>query len=140
MSASTDEYGDGTRRLKIGVSILALILAIYVAAAPYITVHQMKEAAKRRDGESLSEYIDFPSVRQSFKDQLNAKFAKAVSEDKEMRDSAFMPLGMAFAGVVIDKMIDVYITPAGITQLMAGENLQPDAEKKGVRDESADRE
>jgi hypothetical protein len=52
-------------RSKIGVGIVAVIFAIYVVAAPYITVHQMKEAAKRRDGESLSEYIDFPSVRQS---------------------------------------------------------------------------
>lgn len=140
MNAYTEGYGEGTSRLKIVVSIVAVILAIYVVAAPYITVYQMKEAAQRRDGESLSEYIDFPSVRQSFKDQLNAKFAKAVSEDKDMSDSPFAPLGMAFAGVVIDKMIDVYVTPAGITQLMAGENLVPDAKQEGGRDESTDRE
>ena len=119
---------------KVALVVAVGALTIYVVAAPYITVHQMREAAKRRDGESLSEYIDFPSVRQSFKDQLNAKFAKAVSEDKEMSDSAFAPLGMAFAGVVIDKMIDVYVTPAGITQLMAGESLVPDAEHKPARD------
>lgn len=140
MSANTDEYGEGTSRLKIVVSIVAIIFAIYVVAAPYITVHQIKEAAKLRDGEALSEHIDFPSVRQSFKDQLNAKFAKAMSEDKEMSDSLFAPLGMAFASVVIDKAIDVYVTPAGITQLMAGESLQADAEQEVSRDEPTDRE
>jgi hypothetical protein len=71
---------------------------------------------------------------------LNAKFAKAVSEDKEMSDSAFTPLGMAFAGVVIDKMIDVYVTSAGITQLMAGDNLVPDGEQQENRYELSDRE
>lgn len=140
MIDSAEELGQGMSKSKIVVGIVVGIFAIYMVAAPYITVHQMKEAAKRRDGESLSEYIDFPSVRQSIKDQLNAKFAKAVSEDKDMSDSAFAPLGMAFAGVVIDKMIDVYVTPAGITQLMAGESLVPDAEQEGGRDESTDRE
>jgi hypothetical protein len=140
MSTDSDEYGEGTSRRKIVVSILAIIFAIYVVAAPYITVHQMRDAAKQRDGEALSEHIDFPSVRQSIKDQLNAKFAKAVSEDKEMSDSALAPLGMAFASVVIDKAIDVYVTPAGIAQLMAGENLQPDTDREGGRHDSADRE
>ncbi len=140
MSANTDEYGEGTSRLKIVVSIVAIIFASYVVAAPYITVHQMKEAAKQRDGEALSEHIDFPSVRQSFKDQLNAKFAKEVSEDKDMSDSAFAPLGMAFASVVIDKAIDVYVTPAGITQLMAGESLVPDTSREDGRDDSVNRE
>lgn len=65
MIVSEEELRGGMSRSKIGVGIVAVIFAIYVVAAPYITVHQMKEAAKRRDGESLSEYIDFPSVRQS---------------------------------------------------------------------------
>jgi len=61
---------------KFALAFAAGALAIYVVTAPYITVHQIGDAAKRQDGEALSEHIDFPSVRQSFKDQANAAFAK----------------------------------------------------------------
>ena len=52
------------------IGIVGALFAIYVAAAPYITVYQMKSAAESRDGEALSEHIEFPSVRQSLKDQM----------------------------------------------------------------------
>jgi hypothetical protein len=106
-------------RGKILAAIGALF-AIYIAAAPYITVHQMKSAAESRDGEALSEHIEFPSVRQSLKDQMNAMFMKEMAKD-EMKDNPFAVLGAAFAGVMVDKMVEAYVTPAGITQLMSGE-------------------
>jgi hypothetical protein len=80
--------------------------AIYVAAAPYITVHQMKDAAKRRDGEALSEHIDFPSVRQCFKDQVNAMFAKEMVEDEKLKGNPYAPVGMAIVGMMVDTMVD----------------------------------
>lgn len=104
---------------------LAAMFAIYVAAAPYITVHQMKSAVESRDGEALSEYIEFPSVRQSLKDQMNAVFMKEMT--KELEGNPFAAVGAAFAGVMIDKMVDAYVTPAGISQLMLVEKPTPTA-------------
>lgn len=121
MSAYAEEYGEGTSRLKIVVGIFAIVVATYVAAAPYITVHQIRDAAKRQDGEALSEHIDFPSVRQSFKDQANAAFAKEVLEDKKLRGSPYADIGMAIAGVMVERLVDAYVTPAGITMLMSGD-------------------
>lgn len=115
---------------KIIVGFAAALLVAYVVAAPYITVHHMKVAAENRDGEALSEYIDFPSVRQSIKDQLNAEFAKTL-EDDAMKDNPFSAMGAAFAGAMVDQMVDAYVTPAGITQLMAGE--KPQSENEGER-------
>lgn len=106
------------------VAVVGVLFAIYIAAAPYITVHQMKSAAESHDGEALSEHIDFPSVRQSLKDQMNAMFMKEMAKD-EMKDNPFAALGAAFAGVMVDKMVEAYVTPAGITQLMAGEKPKP---------------
>ena len=102
------------------IGIVGALFAIYVAAAPYITVYQMKSAAESRDGEALSEHIEFPSVRQSLKDQMNSMFMKEMAKD-EMKDNPFAALGAAFAGVIVDKMVEAYVTPAGITQLMSGE-------------------
>ena len=98
---------------------LAAMFAIYVAAAPYIAVHQMKSAAESRDGEALSEYIEFPSVRQSLKDQMNAVFMKEMTN--ELEGNPFAAVGAAFAGMMVDKLVDAFVTPAGITQLMLGE-------------------
>ncbi len=120
------------------ITVLVVVLfAIYAVAAPYITVHQMKSAAESYDGEALSEYIEFPSVRQSLKDQMNTKFMKEMAKD-EMKDNPFAALGVAFAGIMVDKMVEAYVTPAGITQLMSGEKPKP-AEGEGA-DSSSRRE
>ncbi len=125
---------------KIAFGIVAGLFTIYVAAVPYITVHQMKSAAENHDGEALSEYIEFPSVRQSLKDQMNVMFAKKMAEDDKMKDNPFAALGAAFAGVFVDKMVDAYVTPAGITQLMAGEKPQPHAGRGEESSSGDDRE
>lgn len=78
---------------KVALGIAAGLFAIYVAAAPYITVYQMKSAAEDHDGEALSVHIEFPSVRQSLKDQMNAMFSKRMAEDAEMKDSPFFGIG-----------------------------------------------
>jgi len=102
------------------LAAVAVLVAAYIIAAPYITVYQMKAAAENRDGEALSEHVDFPSVRQSMKDQMNAIFMKQMSSN-EMKDNPFAALGAAFASVMVDKMVDAYVTPAGITLQMKGE-------------------
>ncbi len=112
---------------KVVMGIAAGLFAIYVVAAPYITVHQMKSAAESHDGEALSELVEFSSVRQSLKDQMNAMFAKKMAESDEMKNNPFAVFGAVLAGMMVDKMVDAYVTPAGITQLMAGEKPQPQA-------------
>ena len=113
------------------IAVIGGLFAIYLVAAPYITVHHIKSAAESHDGEALSEYIEFPSVRQSLKDQMNAMFMKEMAKDG-MSDNPFAALGAAFAGVMVDKMVEAYVTPAGITQLMAG--AKPNSAQGGESD------
>lgn len=113
-----------SKKLLTGIAVL---VAGYVAASPYITVHQLKAAAEKRDAEAIAEHVDFPSVRQSLKDQMNAAFLKEMAADEGMQGNSFAVLGTAFAGVMIDKAVDAYITPAGLAQLMAGEKPKPGA-------------
>lgn len=110
------------------VAVLAALIVIYVAAAPYITVHQIKSAAKAHDSVALSQHIDFDSVRLSLKEQLNAKFARELGQDPDMHNNPFALLGMALAGVVVDKAVDAYISPSGVTQLMEGRKPQAEHE------------
>lgn len=105
------------------VGALAVLAGIYLVGSPYLTVYQMKSAAEKRDGAALSEFIEFPSVRQSLKDQLNAHLADEMAADPEMADNPFSAIGSALAGTLAEKMVDAYVTPAGITRLMAGSSL-----------------
>lgn len=97
------------------------VIFVYILALPYITVYNIKAAVEARDGIALADHVDFVSVRQSLKDQMNAMFLEEMSSSK-MKDNPFAALGMVFAGTMIDKMVDAYITPSGMAQLMSGEH------------------
>ena len=120
---------------KTRIQFLAIFLCIfYVAVSPYITVYQIKSAAERKDGEALSEYVDFVSLRQNFKDQMNAMFMRKM-DSQEMKDNPFAMLGVAFAGMMVDRAVETYVTPAGITQLMSGQ--KPDTSQKSTTEQSS---
>lgn len=102
---------------KLALVVVVLLLA-WAVAAPYLTVYRMKVAADARDGEALSQHIDFPSVRQSFKDQLNARMLGEAKPGEQ--GSGLKALGASFAGVVVDRMVDAYVTPAAIGEMMRG--------------------
>ncbi|MEZ5538722.1 MAG: DUF2939 domain-containing protein [Pseudomonadales bacterium] len=112
---------------KTLIAIPVLLVLAYIVALPYITVYQIRDAVKNHDSSALSDHIDYPSVRQSLKDQLNAMLMGKMQGD-DMKDNPFAALGMAFAGPIVDKMVDAYVTPAGVAQLMAGE--KPSLKKK----------
>jgi hypothetical protein len=118
-------------KTKIAIGVAVGLFAVYVVAAPYIAVFQMKSAAENHDGEALSEYIEYPSVRQSLKDQMNAMFAKKIADAAEMKDSAFAAFVAAVAGKKGDEMGGGYVTPASITQVIAGEKPQPGVDTGG---------
>lgn len=124
---------------KIGLGVAAVLFAAYVVAAPFITVYQLRNAVESKDSEALNDLVDFPQLRQSLKDQFNAKFAQKMSQEADMEDNPFAYLGAAFAGMMIDKVLDAYITPAGIRQMMVGEEPKQDgARKASTRSSSGD--
>jgi hypothetical protein len=85
----------------------------------------MRSAAELRNAEALAEHVDFPSLRQSLKDQLNVVVMSAMA--KEEGDS-FAALGAVFAGAMIEGLVDAMITPSGLRQMMAGQDVSPGAE------------
>jgi hypothetical protein len=60
--------------------ILALVVG-YVAAGPYLTVSAIKTGIVENDSEKLSENIEFPTLRQNMKEQLNTKMMKNMATE-----------------------------------------------------------
>ena len=65
---------------KLIGALIAIVVVIcgYLYASPYLALNNIKKAAQAGDSDTVSKYIDYSSVRQSFKDQMNAKMAKEV--------------------------------------------------------------
>lgn len=113
---------------------LIIILAIYLYASPYLALNNIKKAAQAGDADTLSEYIDFPSVKQGLKDQLNTQIMKEVT--KEDADG-FEALGAMLATAMIDKVVDGIVTPDGVAMMVQGQ--KPDLDNESVEQTTEDK-
>jgi hypothetical protein len=102
----------------MGWLALALFVVCYLAS-PYVTLWQVQRAIDAKDASALSEYIDFPSVRESLKDQVNAKMAREM-EKSPRGSNGFAGLALLFGPVVVDRLVDSYVTPAGMASILDG--------------------
>lgn len=104
----------------------AVVLAFigYMAAAPYLAVSAIKTGITEQDSEKLSDYIEFPTLRQNLKDQLN--IIMMANAAKELDDNPFSALAAGFATTMVDTLVDSFVTPSGLAKLMSGESSSSD--------------
>ena len=118
------------KKMIIGGGVIGALILFYIFASPYLTVYQMKNAAENQDGEALSEYIDFLTLRRSLKDQINVMIGKEMAKEA-MNDNLFAYLGAAFGTILVEKIVDTYVTPAALMELMEGEKLESKESRQG---------
>ncbi|UTO21155.1 DUF2939 domain-containing protein [Acinetobacter sp. Z1] len=94
----------------------------------------MKSAAKAGDSEKVSAYIDYPSSRQSFKDQMNAYMVKDMTSKET---NGWEALGAMMATTMVDKMVDTVVTPEGMTLMLQGKNLKDNVKDSVQQEESS---
>lgn len=100
----------------IGIALLAVIG--YGAAGPYLAVAEIKTGIIDQDADLLAARIDFPTLRQNLKDQVNAAMMKSAAQD--LQDNPLAALAAGLATRVVDSMVDSLVTPAGLAQVMEG--------------------
>ena len=107
------------RRLK---NLILIMLVAGVAAAtwiyflPYLTLSHIKSSLYRGDADALSRDIDFLTLRSNLKDQLNYLMtSQAVTGTK---DNPFAALGALIGGSLVSNVIDAYVTPYGLSQII----------------------
>ncbi|MFW1858560.1 DUF2939 domain-containing protein [Acinetobacter defluvii] len=105
------------------IAIMTIIILIggYFYASPYLALNSIRNAVKSGDSEKLSAYIDFDSVRQSFKSQMNAYVVKEMASEKT---DGWEALGAMVASTMVDKMVDAVVTPEGMTLMLQGKNVK----------------
>lgn len=107
------------RKFLTIVIVCASLVLMYVVAGPYLTVSKIKTSIVEQDAEKLAENIKFPELRMNIKEQLNATIIKESSTKSE--SNLFTTLAVTFATTVVDKFVDSFITPSGLSALMEGE-------------------
>lgn len=99
---------------KIAAVAAALIIvassALWYFESPAWTLKGMKDAAQSHDADALNAYVDYPTLRESLKQELTARMMAEARKDK----SGLGALGMAVGSAVMGPMIDGLVTPAGM--------------------------
>jgi hypothetical protein len=119
-------------KLKIFVVIL-LTAALGVGAhwyySPFIAMNSMISAAKAKDSDKFNEFVDYPSLRESFKGQFSAKMAEVMGKQSS---NPFSALGAMLGMTLINQMVDALVRPELVMKMMEeGKAQQPDKSASG---------
>ncbi|OXI90411.1 hypothetical protein CFB40_08625 [Burkholderia sp. AU31652] len=105
--------------LLIVVLAVAIVTAIgYAYASPYVALGRLKSAIDARDAQAISEYVDFPSLRISLKQQVTEELMRRI--DAVKKNNPFAVIGALIGSALIGPLVDAYATPEGVAALMSG--------------------
>ena len=97
-----------SKRLLFLVMLLVAAVGCWEFASPWWTLWNLREAARARDSQRLSNYIDYPRLRSNVREQLVA-FADA---------SGASPLETfvrrAGASIIVDPAVDAIVSPEAL--------------------------
>jgi hypothetical protein len=109
------------RKVWLGAAALCTLVALYLAY-PYHTLQRLEDALESGDRAALERLIDWHSLRDGLKDDLNTLAARALAEQAAPGGDPQAALGMGIAAmfmpVLVQRTVDTYVTPAGIAELM----------------------
>lgn len=109
-------------KIKLSIASAFVIFSTWFYFAPYLAVSGMKSAAEAKDAVKLSDYVNFPALKESLKASFNAKLTSDVVKEKD--GNPFAALGATLAAAFINQMIDAFVTPESLAMMMRGDKPQ----------------
>ncbi|WP_175857859.1 DUF2939 domain-containing protein [Burkholderia anthina] len=111
-----------TSRLKplliVALAVVVIAAIGYAYASPYVALGRLKSAIDARDAQAVSEYVDFPSLRISLKQQVTEELMRRI--DSVKKNNPFAVIGALIGSALIGPLVDAYATPEGVAALMSG--------------------
>src|SRR5262249_14926238 len=98
------------------VLVAGAVVAAWMYFQPYLVVSHIKRSLNQGDADALSRDIDFPTLRSNLKDQLN--YLVTTQAMTGTKDNPFSALGAMIGGSLVNNVIDAYVTPYGLSQLL----------------------
>ncbi|WP_250518168.1 DUF2939 domain-containing protein [Caballeronia sp. ATUFL_M1_KS5A] len=108
-----------TRSIVVTLVVLVIVAVLgFVYASPYIALDRVKRAADARDAQTVNEYVDFPALRASLKDQIAALLTRRVDIQKSGNPLAI--IGAMIGAALVGPLVDSYATPDGVAAILNG--------------------
>ncbi|WP_321953088.1 DUF2939 domain-containing protein [Paraburkholderia bannensis] len=115
--------------VAIAVAAVVVVTALgYAYASPYLALNSLKQAADARDAAALSEYVDYPALRVSLKQQVGEMLQRRIQAQHS--SNPLLMLGAVIGAALIGPLVDAYATPEGVAALLNG---MPPTGKPGER-------
>ncbi len=111
------------KKIVFAGALAAVALVTSVAVSPYVALHGMKTAVQEKDADALSDYVDFPALRENVKGQLLAHMSNEM-DSPEMKSNPFANMGKALGMAMVGTMVDKLVSPAGVVALLRGNDAR----------------
>lgn len=111
--------GGATRPLIVTLIVIVVIAALgFAYASPYIALNNLKRAADARDAQTVNQYVDFPALRESLKEQVAGLLTRRLGAHSNGNPLA--AIGAMIGVALIGPLVDAYATPDGVAALLNG--------------------
>ncbi|SAL44183.1 DUF2939 domain-containing protein [Caballeronia humi] len=108
-----------TRSVLIALVVIVVVAALgFVYASPYIALDRVKRAADARDAQTVNEYVDFPALRDSLKQQVTELLTRRIDIQKSGNPLAV--IGAMIGAALVGPLVDSYATPDGVAAILNG--------------------
>lgn len=119
MAVSTPAKRGVARPLIVTVLVVVVVAVLgYGYASPYLALDRLKRAADERDAQTVSEYVDYPALRESLKDQIAGLLTRKIQA--RANGNPLAALGAMIGVALIGPLVDAYATPDGVAALLNG--------------------
>jgi hypothetical protein len=110
----------GFARPLIAVLLVTVVVAVlgYAYASPYLALDRLKRAADARDAQTVSEYVDYPALRESLKEQIGGLLTRRI--EARASGNPLAAIGAMIGVALIGPLVDAYATPDGVAALLNG--------------------
>ena len=120
------------------VLVVAIIgVASFWYFSPYLSIHQMREAARSGDAATFNAHVDYPKLRENIKTQFSTMLGDSAAASADGAKNPVAAFGSMLGAVMVDRMIDGMLRPEFVMKAMKdGKWGKPSSEKAGEQDEN----
>jgi hypothetical protein len=100
------------------IAIVVIAALGFTYATPYIALNNLKRAADARDAATVNQYVDFPALRESLKQQVAGLLTRRFGE--QSNGNPLAAIGAMIGVALVGPLVDAYATPDGVAALLNG--------------------
>jgi hypothetical protein len=124
-------YTKGKKTLIPFVSLgIISIFSAWFYFSPHLTVQRIQKAASETDTEEIAKHIDYPTLRESVKAQIQAQMQKEMAKQAQS-GNPFAAFGMAVAQSMVEPTVNTIVSPQAITAAIQGKS--PKSEQNSAK-------